>query len=158
MELPSSLYKLDLRLRFSDIDSAGIAYFGSFPSFFDESFIAAMRENNIRWDDHKKFKFLLPIIEQKTNFFYPLDLGDLASIYMGIIKIGNRSFRSQHLITVEKEGTDILVATGYIARVTVGYETFEAIQIPEPLLNMLGKYKIEVEQWNEIDTRFAVKL
>ncbi|MCH8906804.1 MAG: acyl-CoA thioesterase [Candidatus Heimdallarchaeota archaeon] len=158
MELPSSLYKLDLRLRFSDIDSAGIAYFGSFPSFFDESFIAAMRENNIRWDDHKKFKFLLPIIEQKTNFFHPLDLGDLASIYMGIIKIGNRSFRSQHLITVQKDGKDILVATGYISRVTVGFETFKAIQIPELLLNMLKKYNVNVELWNLIDQRLNVKL
>ena len=42
MEFPPSMFKLDLRLRFSDIDSANIAYFARYPSFFDESFIAAM--------------------------------------------------------------------------------------------------------------------
>jgi len=155
MELPSSLYKLDLKLRFSDIDSAGIAYFARFASFFDESFIAAMKENDITWNDHEKFQFLLPIVEQHTTFFYPLNLGDLASIYMGIIKTGKRSFRSQHLITIEKDGKKVLVATGYIARVTVDYRSFKPIEIPEPLLTMLKKFNVSTKLWNGIDTRLT---
>ena len=142
-----NIYEFDEIIRFSDCDPAGICYFGRYSTFFDESFIAAMRENKFFWDDHKKFKFLIPIVETKTQYYHPLIAGDTAKIYTTIKRVGNKSFTSQHKITKKENGKEILIAKGYISRVTVDYFDFKSIQIPEILKNILNNYIISEEDW-----------
>jgi YbgC/YbaW family acyl-CoA thioester hydrolase len=118
-------------IRFADTDAAGILYFGSFTTYFDESFLSMLRQHGIGWDEHRTHNFLLPIVEQKTNFFLPLKFGEEVRVYTIISHIGSRSFRSHHIL--EKAQNEEIVAIGYISRVTVDYDTFRSVKIPEIL-------------------------
>lgn len=145
--MQTNIFEFDQIIRFSDCDPAGICYFGRYSTFFDESFIAAMRENNIGWDDHKRLNFLLPIVETSTRYYFPLKAGDTAKIFMTVKRIGNRSFTSQHKIFKSENSKDILVAKGFISRVTVNYKTFKPIIIPKEMEDILRKYFIEEKKW-----------
>ncbi len=122
-------------VRFSDTDAAGILYFGSFATYFDESFLSALRSEGIGWDEHKKYNFLLPIIEHKTRFFHPLKFGDQVSVYCWISRIGKTSFTSKHVMINDETGE--ICATGYISRVVVDYHKFTKSPIPEKLREIL---------------------
>ncbi|RMG21426.1 MAG: acyl-CoA thioesterase [Methanobacteriota archaeon] len=125
-------------VRFSDTDAAGILYFGSFATYFDESFLSALRSQGIGWDEHKKYNFLLPIVEHKTRFFHPLKFGDEVSVYCWISRIGKTSFTSKHVM-IHKE-TAKICATGYITRVVVDYSQFVKSEIPSELLKILNHF------------------
>ena len=146
----NSPFLLEEVIRFSDCDPAGICYFGTFSTFFDESFIALARKAGIGWDEHHTLNFLIPIVQTETKFYSPLKSGDLARIYTTLTKIGNRSFTSSHLITVIREDKEVKVASGYISRVTVDYSTFQPRTIPDPLKLMLEQNAMTDSEWISI--------
>ncbi len=127
-------------VRFSDTDAAGILYFGSFATYFDESFLSALRTHGIGWDEHKSYNFLLPIVEHKTKFYAPLKFGDHVNVYCYISHIGNSSFKSSHVI--ENIQTKTVCASGYIIRVVVDYNTFEKRVIPKILRKTLENFQV----------------
>ena len=122
------------RIRFTDTDATGIVYFGSFATYFDESFLAMIRESNIGWDEHKKYNFGLPIVDYKVQYFHPLKFGDEIDVYCIIIHIGNSSFTSLHLISSAKSGR--IYSKAEITRVSVSLKGFKKIPIPEFLLEI----------------------
>lgn len=140
-------------VRFSDTDAAGILYFGSFATYFDESFLSALRSEGIGWDEHKKYNFLLPIIEHKTRFFHPLKFGDEVKVYCWISRIGKTSFTSKHVMV--KSENDQICATGYISRVVVDYNEFVKCLIPKELHEILNKFSfLEESLPSEIKNAF----
>ncbi len=142
----SDFFSISMKVRFSDTDPAQIMYFGNYPGYFDESFIEAMRQSNISWDDRKTMNFLMPIVEQKVQYFHPLIAGDTVKIYMTVDMIGKKVFRTQYLMT--KDNTKI--ATGYITHVTVSYKEFKSIPIPDKFKNVLKKFYIDESKWNNL--------
>ncbi len=134
-------------VRFSDTDAAGILYFGSFATYFDESFLSALREEGIGWDEHKTYNFLLPIIEHKTNFYAPLKFGEKVRVYCSITKVGRTSFTSSHLLQRVSDG--VICAQGYISRVVVDYNTFQKKEIPNVLKKIFEKLQTVPEGFPE---------
>lgn len=142
-------------VRFSDTDAAGIVYFATFAAYFDESFISAMRKQGIGWDEHHEFNFLLPIVEQNIKFNYPLRAGDHFKVAMGIVKLSNRSFKTEHIVYLEDTERNEFtpVAEGFIARVVVDYNEFKPIPIPEPLISALRQYHVDEDNWKHFRQR-----
>lgn len=142
----SKPFTYELRVRFSDTDAAGIVYFGAFATYFDESFLAALRSHGIGWEEHHSYGFFLPIVEQHIQFYHPIRAGDKITVFVAISRIGNRSFTSQHKVILRENGEDILVASGHITRAVVT-PSFQAQLIPQPLKNALltieGKLDID---------------
>ena len=155
-----SLIGLDMHVsqqvvRFSDTDAAGILYFGSFATYFDESFLSALRIHGIGWDEHKSYSFLLPIVEHKTKFYAPLKFGDHVNVYCYISHIGNSSFKSSHVI--ENSLTNTVCASGYIVRVVVDYNTFEKREIPTVLKNTLENFQVIPESVSPLVREYLLK-
>lgn len=136
------MYKFEHQqvVRFSDTDAAGIVYFGAFATFFDESFLAAIRSKGIGWEEHRIHGFLLPIVEQHIKFLFPVRASDTIRVEVGVSLIKNRSFSTQHVVYLEKDGENIQTATGTISRVVVDYDSFEPIIIPDKLLVILKEF------------------
>ncbi|MDH5402394.1 MAG: acyl-CoA thioesterase [Candidatus Heimdallarchaeota archaeon] len=130
-------------VRFSDTDAAGIVYFGAFATYFDESFIAALKSKSIDWLSHRKYGFLLPIVEQNIKFYHPLRAGDRVFVEMEISLLKKRSFTSNHKMYIDENQQKILVAEGKISRVVVSYNEFKAIEIPEVLREVLSYFNVE---------------
>lgn len=149
------IHRYDDIVRFADTDAAGICYFARYASFFDESFIDAMRKEGMSFEGRKE-EFLMPIVEQKTNFYNPLKAGDLMRTYTGIIEIRDKFFKSNHLITLCKGDTEVKIATGYIGRVTVDSQNFKAISIPNEFLRDLNKYRVEMAEWEKFTSQFQI--
>lgn len=141
------IHRIKEIVRFSDTDAAGILYFGSFATYFDESFLSMLRQHGIGWNEHKSMNFLLPIIEQKTNFHKPLFFGDEVEINCFITHIGRSSFTSRHII--RRNGEADIVASGYITRVVVTYKTFEKQDIPTLLRKVLENHYHELQEVEE---------
>ncbi len=134
-----TMYKTTEIVRFSDTDAAGILYFGSFATYFDENFLGILRYYGLDWEAHKKLDFLLPIIEHKTSFHHPLKFGDEVEVLCYVSRIGNHSFTTNHVI-VNKE-TGEICASGYISRVVVGYDNFVKRDIPTEVKSVLEMLK-----------------
>jgi acyl-CoA thioesterase FadM len=144
-----SPFLLEEVIRFSDCDPAGICYFGTFSTFFDESFIALARGEGIDWDSHlpDQLNFLMPIVQTQTTFYSPLKAGDTARVYTVLTRVGNRSFTSSHLITVMRGDKEERVASGYISRVTVDYTSFKPHAIPGRLREVLDANTMDEDAW-----------
>ena len=104
----SKPFSYELRVRFSDTDAAGIVYFGAFATYFDESFLAALRAYGIGWEEHHSLGFFLPIVEQHIQFYHPVRAGDKITVFVAISRIGNRSFTCQHKVILKEDGEDIM--------------------------------------------------
>ena len=147
------IHRYDDIVRFSDTDAAGICYFARYASFFDESFIDAMRKEGMTFEGRKE-DFLMPIVEQKTIFFSPLKAGDLMRTYTAIIEIHDKYFKAIHLITLCRGETEVKIASGYIGRVTVDSEKFKSISIPPDFLRNIHKFRVEEDDWEKFISQF----
>jgi len=110
-----NIFFVEDTVRFADTDAAGIVYFGAFATYFDESFLTALRQKGLGWERCKKLGFILPIVEQKINFFHPLRVGDTIRIAMGVTRIGNKSLTSSHIVSLRKQDGTVLSARGYLS-------------------------------------------
>lgn len=132
--------------RFSDTDAAGIVYFSRFPMFFDEGFIRAMRTHNLFWSHHKEENYYIPIVEQSTKYHSPLPVGSRFVVLTGVISIGNSSFQTSHALILEEHPSK-LIASGKISRVAVSATDFKPVTIPNNLLQLLKKYQLTEEEF-----------
>lgn len=135
--------------RFSDGDPAGIVYFANYPMYFDEAFIKIAKTHGFDWStrvNHEK-KFIIPIVEQKAIYKRPLSVGQPFYVATAIIHIGNRSFRSGHILFTKNKDDIVLGVHGYISRVAVNQETFTAITVPNELEQALNQYLVTEYEW-----------
>ena len=143
------IFFMEDTVRFADTDAAGIVYFGAFATYFDESFFAALRQKGLGWERCKKLGFILPIVEQKINFFHPLRVGDTIRIAMGVTRIGNKSLTSSHIVSLKKQDEIVLAARGYLSMAVVDLNSFKSRSIPEELLRFLEFFSTsEEELWD----------
>ena len=141
-------------VRFSDTDPAGIMYFPNFAMFFDESLIDAIRKTGIKWEDREKHNFLMPIVEQKVNYLKPTSAGDQLRIYTVVEMLRDKVFRSQHLMTRCIDGTEIALATGYLVRVIVDFNTFKSKVIPDLFRETLKGLYTSPDDWKNFVKSF----
>lgn len=143
-------------IRFSDCDAAGILYFSRFASFFDEGVIDIMRREGMSWEKRgeEKLNFLIPVVETRSFFHSPLSPGDTITVYTAFTEIGNKFFKSSHLITKQVENREIANTTGYISRVTVDFKKFTSKSIPIELRDILEKNYVEPSEWDKFTDKF----
>ncbi|MCP4681871.1 MAG: acyl-CoA thioesterase [Desulfobacterales bacterium] len=140
------IFFMEDTVRFADTDAAGIVYFGAFATYSDESFLTALRQNDLGWARCKELGFILPIVEQKINFFHPLRIGDTIRIAMGVTRIGNKSLTSSHIVFLKKQDGTILAAKGYLSIAVVDLESFKSKSIQEELFRFLEFYSVSEEE------------
>jgi len=143
------IYRLNQAVRFADTDAAGIVYFGKYAIYFDETVLSALRQHSVSWDSNRTKGFIVPIVESKAEFYRPLRAGDQFQSLMSVVKLSNRSFKTEHMIIKEVDGHPTLIASGNITRVAVDAETFRPIKIKEQLKAALQSHQLTPEAWNE---------
>ena len=128
------------KIRFGDIDRAGIVYYPRFlhyfhvalEEFFDNSlcigYPSMVNQHNIG----------LPTVHLETDFKGPLRYGDKIEVEVNVLKLGNSSIRFGY--RVFRQGEDTPRVTGHNITVCVNMETFEKTRIPDFLRECLEKY------------------
>lgn len=128
-----------LKVRYEDTDQQGHVYFGKYYAYFDEgleAYLAAVGYNlNQLLADETDVVYAESHCAYKSSAKWP----EVLRVYTRIGHVGRRSLRFEFEIWGD-EGAR-LVATGYIAAVTVNHQTFKPQPVPDGLRQAVEAYE-----------------
>lgn len=135
-------FTIEEHVRWSDIDRAGIIYYGQFLRFFEIAETELFREVGLRYSEvFDRFDIWLPRVQIHFDFRKPLMLDDLIEVSAYIGRFGNKSFTLR--FEVNKKGETDLVAEGHVVLACVSRSTFKSVDVPIELIEALRPYLSE---------------
>ncbi|MBV8280643.1 MAG: acyl-CoA thioesterase [Candidatus Eremiobacteraeota bacterium] len=124
-------FHIDEPVRWSDVDAAGVVYFGAFVRCFEvaeeELFRAAGVPYGILFD---RFDCWLPRVKYSCEFRAPARLGEMMHVIARVRKIGEKSITLE--FTIDRPD-GVRVADCEIVLVCVDRTTWKAKPVPEGL-------------------------
>jgi len=138
-------FLIDERVRWSDVDAAGIIFYGSYVRFFElaetELFRAAGLTYGLMFDE---YDMLLPRAQVHADFHYPARLDDALQVAAYISRVGNKSITMQ--FDVMLLGSDRLVAEGHLVLVTTDRTRLASRALPEAFVRCLEPFTLSVDE------------
>ncbi len=132
-------FTIQERVRWGDVDAAGIIFYGAYIRFFEfaetELFRAAGLPYGVMFEE---LDVWLPRVHLECDFHRAAKLDDLLEVSVFVGRIGRSSLRLN--FEVRRHGESDLVATAHFVLVTVRRSTFETVMIPEQLRQRLAAY------------------
>jgi len=130
-------FTIPIKVRFSDIDHAGIVYYPriihyfhlAFEEFFGESHYARVLD---------EWKIGFPAVHADVQYRRPIAYGDTAIVTMTMDRIGRSSLVTRYRL--RKEGTGEIVAEGTVTTATVDMESFKPCPLPNRLREVFARY------------------
>lgn len=123
-----SRFHIDERVRWSDVDAAGVVYFGAFVRFFEIAEEELFRSAGVPYGEvFDRFNCWLPRVKYICEFRSPARLGEMLRVSAGVARLGTKSITLG--FTIEKR-TDIRVADCQIVLACVDRATWSAKPIP----------------------------
>jgi len=134
-----------LKIRFGDIDRAGIVYYPRFLHYFHvalEEFFAG--ELGIEYHAVvEKHRIGLPTVHLETDFSRPFSYGDNIEVEVRVLKIGRTSITFGYRVFKQGETDPRII--GHNVTVCLDMDKFEKIAIPDWLESRLESILIENE-------------
>jgi len=132
-------YTIEERVRWGDVDAAGIIFYGAYIRFFEfaetELFRAVGLPYSVMFDE---LDVWLPRVHLECDFHHAARLDDLLEVTVYVGRFGNKSM---HLnFEVRRKGEDLLIADAHFVLASVRRDTFETVPIPQELKVRLGLY------------------
>lgn len=132
-------FTIEEHVRWSDIDRAGIIYYGQFLRFFEIAETELFREVGLRYSEvFDRFDIWLPRVQIHFDFRKPLMLDDLIEVSAYVGRFGNKSFTLR--FEVNKKGETDLVAEGHVVLACVSRSTFKSVPVPAEIIEALRPY------------------
>jgi 4-hydroxybenzoyl-CoA thioesterase len=131
------------KIRFDDVDGAGIVYYpqffhlchGAFEDFFDSA--APLSYPELIGERRLGF----PTVSIHCDFRAPLRYGDVAVVALTVKRIGNSSVAFGYEIRRKRDGA--LCFTADLTTVVTNLDTHRPVPVPEDLREILRKYLAE---------------
>ena len=137
-------FRSQLKIRFGDIDRAGIVYYPRFLHYFHialEEFFA--QGLGIEYPTVvNEYRIGLPTVHLETDFSKPLRYGDNIEIEVCVMQIGSSSITFGYRVFRENE--DVARVVGHNVTVCIDMDTFNKLKIPDWLRLKLEKSRQEV--------------
>jgi YbgC/YbaW family acyl-CoA thioester hydrolase len=132
-------FTIEEHVRWSDIDRAGIIYYGQFLRFFEIAESELFRAVGLPYSEvFDRLGIWLPRVQIHFDFRKPLVLDDLIEVSAYVDRFGNKSLRLRFEVT--KKGETEVVADGHIVLVSVDRSTFKSAPVPAELIERLTPY------------------
>jgi len=129
---------VELPIRMTHTDAAGIVYFASFLDLAHQAYEAAMEEAGVPLPrDLRGVPVMLPIVHAECDYEAPLHLGDRVSIDATVTRIGETSFSIGYTFT-RQDG--VRCGRGGTVHACVSNETRRSVPLPEELREALGSF------------------
>ena len=126
-----------LKIRFGDIDRAGIVYYPRFLHYFHvalEEFFTS--ELDIEYHQVvEKYCIGLPTVHLETDFSKPFSYGDDIEVEVRVLKIGKTSITFGYRVFKQDEAEPRIV--GHNVTVCLNMDTFKKMEIPDWLKERL---------------------
>ena len=130
-------FRSNLKIRFGDIDRAGIVYYPRFMHYFHvalEEFFSS--ELSIPYHEViEKHRIGLPTVHLETDFSKPFSYGDDIEVEVSVQNVGNSSIRFGY--RVFKQGDTEPRIVGHNVTVCLDMDSFQKMQIPDWLRERL---------------------
>ena len=130
---------INVKLRFSEVDSLGIVWHGNYLKFFEDGREYLGLQYGMSYNDMHRHKLIMPIVDTELSFKSPLKFGNSAMVKTRMLF--SKAAKVIHTYEVYNETTRLLAATGSTTQVFVN-ENME-MQLNSPVV---------FENWkNELD-------
>ncbi len=130
-------FAVEDRVRWSDVDRAGIIYFGSYVRFFEIAETELFREMGLPYSRAFELLDAYPVRKQfHCDFLSPAYLDDLLTVHIWSDHVGNTSMRLCFEVTrtaSDKGRIGERLMTGNCTLVAVNRTTFRPVRVPELL-------------------------
>jgi YbgC/YbaW family acyl-CoA thioester hydrolase len=132
-------YTIEERVRWGDVDAAGIIFYGAYIHFFEyaetELFRAVGLPYSVMFDE---LDVWLPRVHLDCDFHHAARLDDLLEVSVYVGSFGNQSM---HLnFEVRRKDEELLIARAHFVLAAVQRDTFETVRIPDELRNRLAPF------------------
>jgi acyl-CoA thioester hydrolase len=136
-----SLYKhkINITVRFSDLDAMGHVNNATFLTFLEEARFAYFSAVLKRDLSNLNFEAIIARIE--IDYRNQICLGDKVSVYTRCPRIGEKSGDIENLIVVEKETENKIAASALSKLVTFDYKRGVSVPIPDDVRKALEDYE-----------------
>jgi acyl-CoA thioester hydrolase len=132
-------YIIEERVRWGDVDAAGIIFYGAYIRFFEfaetELFRSVGLPYSVMFDE---IDVWLPRVHLECDFHRAARLDDLLEVSVFVGRFGTRSMRLN--FEVRRKGVDELIADAHFVLASVRRDTFETVPIPDELKTRLAPY------------------
>jgi len=135
----SKRFTIEEHVRWSDIDRAGIIYYGQFLRFFEIAETELFRSVGLPYSEvFDRLDIWLPRVQIHFDFRKPLMLDDPIEVSAYVGRFGNKSLTLRFEVTKKSEKD--LVAEGHVVLACVSRSTFESQSIPAEMVEALRPY------------------
>ena len=134
-----SLFCVTEPVRWSDVDAAGVVYFGAFVRFFEIAEEELFREAGVPYGEvFERFDCWLPRVKYACEFRAPARLGELLRVSARVKRLGGKSI-SLAFVVDKADGTR--VADCEIVLVCVERASFKSKAVPHDLRVALEAFR-----------------
>jgi len=137
-------FTIEERVRWGDVDAAGIIFYGSYIRFFEiaetELFRAVGLPYGVVFDE---LNIWLPRVHLECDFHRAAQLDDLLEVSVWVGKIGTTSLRLNFEVRRKDRDNKIeekLIATAHFVLVSTRRDNLQPIPVPEELRRALEPY------------------
>ena len=132
-------FTIQERVRWGDVDAAGIIFYGAYVRFFEFAETELFREVGLPYGViFEQLDIWLPRVHLENDFYTAAKLDDLLEVSVFVGKIGRSSLRLD--FEVRRNQDPEVIATAHFVLVTVKRSTFESVSVPEELRERLAPY------------------
>ena len=132
-------FRIEERVRWGDVDAAGIIFYGSYIRFFEiaetELFRSAGLPYGVMFDE---LDIWLPRVHLECDFRRAARLDDLLEVTVFVGRTGTKSIRLNFEVWRQKD--EALIAEAHFVLVAVRRDTFETVPIPQEMKQRLAPF------------------
>jgi acyl-CoA thioester hydrolase len=131
-------------VRWSDVDAAGIIFYGSYVRLFELAETELFRAAGLPYGTvFETYDIYLPRVQVHTEFHYPVRLDDRLKVAAYVSRIGTKSITMS--FDVIHMGTGKLGAHGHLVLVCTSRNELKSRPLPEMMVQRLSPFTLSVE-------------
>ncbi|MCU0724946.1 MAG: acyl-CoA thioesterase [Planctomycetes bacterium] len=136
-------YETVVKVRFGDIDHAGIVFYPRISEYFHVTFEEFFADR-VRLPYHELFdirRLGLPTVRTEIDYRESLRFGDVARVEFGVLGLGRCSVTTRYRIRKKPAGPVCVDAR--VTVVCVDMETFRPVPVPDDLREVFLAHRVE---------------
>jgi YbgC/YbaW family acyl-CoA thioester hydrolase len=133
------IFRLERRVRFQDIDAAGILFYARAFEYFHDAYAAALEAGGVDLPTILREKrWAAPLVHAEADFKAPMRYGDPVAIEIVSGELGHSSLKVRYRVTAANDDAHVY-CTGMTAHVFVDAATFAPRAVPDDVRGVFGR-------------------
>ena len=137
-------FTIEERVRWGDVDAAGIIFYGSYIRFFEIAETELFRAVGLPYGKvFEELNIWLPRVHLECDFHRAAQMDDLLEVSVYVARIGKSSLRLNFEVRKRNEAGEIeekLMATAHFVLVSTDRANLKPVPVPEELRRALQPY------------------